>query len=214
MVDKIELLYDHYKDTCEIQRNNLRIRNTAFVIVIVFLGFLLLLSYYPEAIDTAILSFFDHEYGIDVTIRFEIIQSLVWVILLYSSMRYYQVTIYIERIYKYIYKTEKQLNDSIADKNIIIDREGKSYLSNYPKCSIAMDYIYKWFFPVLYIIAITIKIFAESANSFAFILDMFLFFVILVLCILFICFNYQIVKSYNNQLLDDNDLANIEKGKK
>ena len=195
-MNKVELLYDHYKDTCEIQRNNLKVRNTAFVVVIVFLGLLLLLSYSPDTVGAAILSFLNHEYGIDAEIQFGLIQSLAWVILLYSSMRYYQTTINIERIYKYIHKTEDILNCAIDDNSVTIDREGKSYLTNYPKCSDAMDFLYKWMFPVLYIVAIVTKIYFERRCTLAYALDMILCIAAIILCVLYIGFNVQIVQSY------------------
>ena len=55
----------------------------------------------------------------------------------------------IERLYKYILKTEERINIVIncrgnSDKKmIVIAREGKSYLSNYPKFDDAIDVIHK-----------------------------------------------------------------------
>lgn len=203
MDKKIEVLYDHYKDTCEIQRANLKVRNTAFVVVIVFLGIQLLLSYAPDTMGAAVLSFLNHEYGVDAEIQFGLIQSLIWVILLYSSMRYYQSTINIEKIYNYIHKTEERLNQAINcrdDSNeamITIDREGKSYLSYYPICSDTMDIMYKWIFPVLYVVALSVKIVAERRCTIAFALDIVIYIASVILCILYMQFNYQVVKSYH-----------------
>ena len=195
-MDKIELLYDHYKETCEIQRTNLKIRNTAFVIVIIILGMLLLLSYSPDTIGAVILSILNHEYGIDAEIQFGLIQSLVCVVLLYSSMRYYQTTVYLERLYKYLHKVEDRLNTAISDENIIIDREGRSYLSGYPQFNDTIDFMYKWLFPILYIVAIAIKIYTEKRCSLAYALDVVLFIGSFVLCILYILFNAKVVSDY------------------
>jgi uncharacterized membrane protein YciS (DUF1049 family) len=197
-MDKTELLYDHYKDTCEIQRENIRIRNKMFVFTITAMAILLLLSYSPDTCGSAILAFSEHMYGINMAIQFGLIQCLAWVILTYFSMRYYQTTITIERTYKYIHKTENQLNKNVGNSTFI-DREGKSYLLEYPICSKLMDKIYKWIFPLLYLVAICVKIFVERRFSLAYVLDVVLFILAFILCVFYMHFNYKIEKSYCNK---------------
>lgn len=196
-MDKTELLYDHYKDTCEIQRENLILRNKMFVFTTVTMAILLLLSYSPDTCGAAIIAFIEHAYGIDIAIQFGLIQCLAWVILIYFSMRYYQATITIERTYKYIHKTEGQLNKYVRDSTFI-DREGKSYLLEYPICSKLMDVMYKWIFPFLYLMGISVKIYVERRFSFAYVLDVVLFILAFILCVFYMLFNYKIEKSYCN----------------
>jgi len=206
--NSINVLYDHYKDTCSVQRKNLKVRNILFVVVIVVLGLLLLISYCPDTVGDAILSFLVHEYGINVRIQFGIMQSLIWVVLLYISVRYYQSTINIERTYKYIHKLEERLSFLVSNNDeeritIVIDRESGNYLEDYPVLSSIIDSMYKWVFPIIYIIAVAFKIIIERRCEFLYAFDIILFTIAIVLCVLYIFLTGKSSKNITRKLIRD-----------
>ena len=195
-MDKHELLYDHYKDTCEIQRTNLSTRNKLFASVVVLLGTMLLFVYRPDTIAGLLVAAVKEKYSVDISLSLGILQSLLWAALLYASVRYYQSSINIERTYKYIHCLEKRISDEIQAQ---FDREGVSYLTKYPKCSDAIDILYKWAFPLLYIIGLLVKITLEIRLSWGFFLDAFICGIAITLCILYIAFNLEISNEYKKQ---------------
>lgn len=120
-----------------------------------------------------------------------IIQSFLWALLLYLSMRYYQSTVYIERQYHYIYSLE---TDIAGLANIKFDREGTNYLSNYPKMNDFIDFLYKWLFPLAYAILICYKIVTEYNTSFSLLSSLFngaVFCACLILDILYLSFLHR-----------------------
>ena len=195
-MDKLDLLYDHYKDTCEIQRNNLELRNKLFVYVVILLGLLILLAFKPDTVGGMLVAIIKGEFGIDISPSFAIIQSLLWVLLLYASIRYYQSTIYIERTYEYIHRIEDRIE---KEANLRFDREGGHYLKDYPFCSQLIDILYKWVFPVLYIIIVIIKIFSEKGCGWGFGFDCVIAVVASVSCGLYIIFNCGICIEYRDR---------------
>lgn len=148
-MDKIELLYDHYKDTYALSKQVQEHRNKLFVYLCVLeaLSFLLLIR--P---DTAVKIF---EAGIkahfDIGLVFGnvILQTLLWILIAYFTVRYCQETLYVERQYPYLEKLEKEITQESKIK--IFEREGQGYLRDY---SIVLNFIelfYKIFCPVLFI---------------------------------------------------------------
>lgn len=195
-MDKIDLLYDHYKDTCEFQRVNLELRNKLFVYVVLLLGLLILLVLRPDTIGGMIIAVIKEKFNFDMSSSFGIFQSLLWVLLLYASIRYYQATINIERTYKYIHSVEARI---AKEANIQFNREGGDYLQNYPICSQLIDILYKWFFPLLYIIIVVIKIVSEKRCGFEYVFDCIVAAIAIILCALYMKFNYANYINYKDR---------------
>ena len=49
-MERIEILYDHYKESCELARKNEVTRNKLFIVLCILLGLLLLFSYDSNSI--------------------------------------------------------------------------------------------------------------------------------------------------------------------
>ena len=128
-MDKTELLYDHYKETFAIIKSNTIQRNRFFVMVFFVMTLQFLSASSPESISSFMIGIIQKKYGVDISSQIDVIQSFLWLMLLYLTMRYYQTTIYIERQYQYIYITEKIISDY---QHIPFNRESGSYLSDYP----------------------------------------------------------------------------------
>lgn len=185
---KIELLYDHYKETFSRIKESLNDRNHFFVMVFIVIAIQFLFATSSDTISSVIISLIQEKYKIDISAQMSIIQSLLWLILLYLTMRYYQINVYVERQYNYIHSLEK---DIAREASIKFDREGGDYLSNYPKMNSFMDILYKWIFPIIYCLIICYKIIVEyivSKFSLLLILNTILFASCFVLTILYLMF--------------------------
>ena len=161
-MNKTELLYDHYKETFVGIKENLNNRNRLFVIVFVVAAVQFLFATSPESISSLITAIIQKKYEIDISSQMSIIQSLLWIVLLYCTMRYYQTNVYVERQYNYIHTLERYIA-TIAQ--VKFDREGGDYLSHYPKMNSFVDILYKIVFPVIYCFIILYKIITEFSIS-------------------------------------------------
>ncbi len=77
------------------------------------------------------------------------LQTLLWIIIAYTTVRYCQDTLYIERLYPYLDKLEKEI--STLSKSKVFEREGTGYLNNYPMILNFVDLFYKMFCPILFV---------------------------------------------------------------
>ena len=187
-MDKTELLYDHYKETYMIIKDSLIQRNRFFVMLFAIMAFQFLFAVSTESIATLVITIIQNFYDIDISGQMVIVQCLLWLVLLYFTMRYYQVTVYIERQYNYIHSLEGDIELLI---NSTFNREGGDYSNNYPKMNDMIDILYKWFFPIIYCIVICCKIINESQNSsfcFPIVFDGIIFVCCFILTILYLVF--------------------------
>lgn len=159
---KLDVLYDHYKDSFSLLQDSLKNRNKFTVLLFIIVFFQLLMAVSPDSIISLFIDIVNKMYEINISNQFMIIQCALWLLLLYFTMRYYQLSVYIERQYNYIYKIESDISLII---NINFDRESKNYLKSYPKMNNFIDFIYKWLFPTLYSIVILAKITVECMTS-------------------------------------------------
>ena len=187
-MEKFNILYDHYKDTYAIIAQNINFRNRFFILTFIIMILQFLFAVNQQSIATLIISLVYNTYEIDVSGQISIIQCLLWIILLYITMRYYQTNVYIERMYLYIHVLENQIENNLKFN---FNRESKNYLKNYPKMNDMIDFLYKWFFPVLYCTVIIIKItteFKQIENMILFIIDLVVFSVCFELTLLYLLF--------------------------
>jgi hypothetical protein len=151
----IEILYDHYKDTYENIKQRERRRSKLFIINGVILFLLLLFGIEPTASVSIIVSTIKQRFGADLADIFPVVVSALWLLLLYTTMNYYQVCIHIERQYKYLHEIEALLADMLTQK---FSREGKSYKKDYPLLIKIIYILYKGFFPTIYMLCISTRI--------------------------------------------------------
>ena len=190
-MDKVELLYDHYKETFSIIKDTIIQRNRFFVMVFIVMTLHFLFATSPDSISSIIIGIIQNQYEIDISNQMSIIQSLLWLILLYLTMRYYQATIHIEKQYNCIYSIETDISNIMQ---IRFDRESGNYLLNYPKMSDFVDILYKWIFPIIYCMIICYKIMSEykaSKFNLLLVLNTILFISCFVLTILYLVFLHE-----------------------
>jgi len=149
----MSILYDHYKNTCDIIREAIKRRDRLMLFVVLVIAFFSFQALFPITSSQALSEFMIFKFGLNLQFSFAFIGSVVWFLLLIFVLRYFQVAIFIERQHKYIHKIElgKEL----------ITREGKSYLSEYPLFSDWMWCLYTIIFPILLFLISSIKIYCE-----------------------------------------------------
>lgn len=189
-----ELYYDHYKETCELQRNNEQKRNKYFIYFTISIIILLLTTKYENNIYTYFKDMLQIKYGINITIESNIMELFIWLITIYLNLLYYQINATIEKNYKYIHNIEKNLKFNSKCK---ISRESDNYLEIYPLFQDIAYCFYKYIYPIIVIIICTFKIFYNvlfNFNLMMFIIELIFYIMILLINISYIKFNYIINK--------------------
>lgn len=153
---ELDILYDHYKETCAISRENEKIRNKLFIIVCIIVGLLFMFSYDNNSIIGLMQSWVKGNYNCDLLFSSNIIQAVLWIILFFSTLRYLGLNINLDRSYIYIHQLEEQINK--VSSMPIITREGKNYLNNYPVLNNITYYMYRIIVPIIYYFVIVQKL--------------------------------------------------------
>ncbi len=146
MEKKVEILYDHYKDSFEHQKKNLVRRNYYSLIC---LGIIFLFSFQIQNAEqtTLIADELIKKNVFDIKIDFNYINNILTFSFLWIIMLYYQIIFLIEKQYNYIHQLEENISKEIAPYKI--SREGETYLENYPLLSSLIHFIYTIIFPIL-----------------------------------------------------------------
>jgi hypothetical protein len=151
---KIEILYDHYKETFVNQKEYLQKRN---YYTFICLGLILSLSFQisnPDQSNIISNELIKNNIG-NIKIDFNYINNVLTFTLLWVVIMYYQINFLIEKRYKYIHEIEENLTKALNPFEIT--REKKTYLDNYPWLSEVVDKIYTIIFPIVLISIAIIK---------------------------------------------------------
>ena len=188
-MSKLELLYDHFKDSYELSKRAQEQRNKYYIILCILesLSFLMLLNT-SEAI-TFIHEIINYKSEHPIQLGSSIIESLLWILIMYISIRYCQNTIYVERQYKYIHKLEEKIADELSIYSF--NRESYNYLSYRPFVLKLIHFFYTWISPTIFIFINSVRIVLETTtlkwNVYLF-LDIFVYLITTVLSITFVIF--------------------------
>lgn len=154
-MNDVEILYDHYKDTVSIVKNEENKRNKMFIIILIHLLVLFLISIKPESIYNTVSDLLKENLKTGAYFGINVFQITIMISILYCTIRYYQINIHIDKTYIYLHKIEENIAENI---NKDFGREGNSYLSQYPKTLNSIYYSYKYFFPCIYIISLICRV--------------------------------------------------------
>lgn len=147
-MNSVEILYDHYKETFSLSKVAQERRNKSFICLCILEALAFFIVIDPENMFKAMKSY--EKLTVIVGLGHDIIQTLLWMMIVYILIRYVQDMIYVERQYNYLDKMEKRLSDKIKEN--IFRREGENYLKEYPKVLNLIDLFYKMLMPVLFLI--------------------------------------------------------------
>lgn len=153
---RVEILYDHYKESCKLAKNNEITRNKLFILVCTLLGLLFLFSYDQNSMLGLIQSWISGNYNCNLMFSSNIIQAILWIFLFLFTLRYLGLNINLDKDYSYIHKLEKEINKE--EKRETITREGKNYLNNYPVLNNITYYSYRVVLPIIYFVIIIFKL--------------------------------------------------------
>ena len=157
----LETLYDHYKDTCGLTNAARENRNKAFVLLCVLEALAFMFIFDSSKACNMILQTITIKLGEALCVGQGVLQTLLWILILYVFMRYCQLNTYVERQYTYLSIMEKELKKG----KLPIDREGDYYNADYPAVLKIVDFMYKWFFSVLFLVIHVVRIIAEWIQS-------------------------------------------------
>ncbi|MCD6556422.1 MAG: hypothetical protein J7K64_04440 [Bacteroidales bacterium] len=157
---KLQILHDHYLETCQIIRDSIKLRDKLVFLVIVVLAVLIAYSFWPSSSIEALSYAVKEKFGVPLNINPNVLSTIIWISLLAIVMRYTQAVVYIERQYLYIHKIEKSLSEKYNNK-AIFTREGVNYLKKYPPYSNWICFIYTTILPVVLLIFVFTEIIKE-----------------------------------------------------
>lgn len=192
-MDKLELLFSHYKDSNDLSKKAIKDRNRYFIILAILSTVLFLFASDTNAFLNTLKEYATQNLKVNIYYDIDAIQTLLWLITLFYTIRYCQTSIYVERLYNYIHKLEKDIT-SICKYEF--DREGKSYLDEYPTLLNFVSIMYKWIFPIMYLLVLLTVFILEVFNH-SFSISQ-LFDSIIFLCIVILSTLYEIFVYKNN----------------
>lgn len=201
-MESIDNLYDHYKDTFNLQKGYLKKRDNLSVVILAFAIVLFLQIQSPEKVDEVAKAIIKKNAD-GVTIDFEYINFILLFAFLWIIMQYYGVVLLIERNYRYIHKIEEKLSEKGDYK---INREGINYLEAYPWLKSVTNIMYKLGFPILIIGVAILKFIIELRLKYEFIIiDTFMLFWIIFISLLYISNRF-----FNEEYFDRKKHPNID----
>ncbi|MBQ3559445.1 MAG: hypothetical protein IJA07_08045 [Agathobacter sp.] len=160
--EKLEVLYDHYKDTYALSKEAQVRRNKGFVGLCVLEAISFSTMTNQGVIFDIIRSIISTELQEPILLGNTILQTLLWVFTVYVMIRYIQDTLYVERHYSYLKQLEKEISDLLGKD--IFTREGKNYKKDFPIVLKIIEIFYKILMPVLFLVINSVKIYQEWGN--------------------------------------------------
>lgn len=162
-MDAFEILYDHYKETFSLSKEAQSRRNKSFVVLCILEAFSFLLLIRPEKAFELILEEINKELDMTLQLSNTIIQTLLWLLIVYVMIRYIQDMLYVERQYIYLDSLEKEISN-LGSVNIFA-REGANYQKDYPMVLNFIDLFYKMLMPIFFALINVVRIYKEWVLS-------------------------------------------------
>jgi hypothetical protein len=148
VIDHLDLLHDHYKETFALIRSRERDRDRLFLWLIVAVGLLAVEVQYPATVAGAL----GHlkVLGLDLDLKsfpFARVANASWVFVAAFVLRYCQLAKSVEREYPYLHVLEDKISAAIGDDEVY-RREGRDYLNKYTELLNWAWFAYTVLFPL------------------------------------------------------------------
>ncbi|MCP4370938.1 MAG: hypothetical protein GY797_22915 [Deltaproteobacteria bacterium] len=153
-------LCSHYKDTFDIHLVSIKQRDRLFYGLLIVLALFTLQLSSTEVVANMIGEYVNKTTGVKLGNNIDFISTLLWLLLLGFSIKYFQVVLGIERQYGYLHTLEEQLN-GLYPNSKAFTREGKFYLNKYPLFSNWVWFLYTIFFPILILFCALMRVISE-----------------------------------------------------
>lgn len=163
---KINILYDHYKETYKIIVSQNALRDKLFIYLLIALTFMFLQISAVDKMNDIGLQLAEKFLGVSLLLSPEFLSAMFWFITLSLVIKYAQTLVYIEKQYDYIHELEAGIDKEIED-NKLFSREWYFYLNNYPKFSSWVWVLYTIIFPIVLIGVLSFKIYNEYISGFS-----------------------------------------------
>jgi len=161
---KLQLLHEHYKDTCSVMTGYRKARDRYFYLVLIVLAVVIFDLYSPQDFADILSQFIRQQLQTTTAPDLRYIRSLIWFLLLGFTIRYCQTALHMERQYKYIHSLEETL--ALHFKGGAFTREGKAYLKDYQVFSTWVHYLYSFASPILLAVIVVLRTIHELRVSF------------------------------------------------
>lgn len=195
-------LYDHYKDTCQTQHAACSLRNKFFLALPVLVFVLGAFTFDPQGCEKAAAAVLAG-YGFNLSVSGRVMQTLLWVGVLYTYIRYLQLMTTIEREYLYLNKLEHELKR----QGCPIDREGSDYSMGGPFFKGHRPTVQTIFHRTVLEIVLLTKAIAEGFTIDLFsIIDWAVFFLFTTLTVLYWIYLREVNKAYDKMGVKDEEL--------
>ena len=161
--DTLGILHDHYKDTYSVIAARERLRDKLFLWVIVVFAVLGFEIQYPVNVHGTLgtLSLGGNNINLN-SVPLAVLLAASWGFLAALVLKYCQTTKAVERSYPYLHLLEDEISIALGDVSLY-RREGRAYLSNYPRLLEWAWRFYTIVFPVAMILAVIYLYGAEVA---------------------------------------------------
>jgi len=129
MSDTVGVIHDHYKDTFAYIREREAQRDKLFVVLALLLTLHLMIIRYAAAIANTAATVSVLGVSVDIeSVPLPAVLSLSWTLLAALTLRYFQVTVHIDKQYDYLHPLEERLSSALGQPGMIA-REGAAYFS-------------------------------------------------------------------------------------
>lgn len=163
-VKKIEILYDHYKDSFKYLEKYLKQREKLFVYVLFIVCLQFLQLFFSNQNIILLNTFLEFKTNFKFDYDINLLNNILWFLLLSLSLRYFQINLLINRQYIYIGNIESNICKRVKCNDYIF-REGKDYLNDYPCFLDWVHFLYTWTLPLVLVIVSFCKLILEAIMS-------------------------------------------------
>lgn len=163
--NKIDILSDHYNETNSLRLQAQTKRDRYFVVLCVLeaISFLFLVT--PEKCLSLVQELLHGKLEASLSLGNTIFQTLMWILIAYTTIQYISKTLYIERQYTYQEKIEKKIS-TLLEEDSLFNREGKHYSSDhFPIVLNLIDLFYKAICPFAFSVINIVRMFKEWRTS-------------------------------------------------
>lgn len=157
-MDEKELIYDHYKDSFEQQKQYLKKRERLTMMILLCMILLLAFVHDPSVVSSKINTAIGASIqGLQFDMKY--LNTFVLYFTLWTVVQYYQVIFVIEKMYCYLRLTEDKFTETCSTAKIT--REGSFYLEYNSWFSNLVDVCYVYLLPSTIAIIAVVKLINE-----------------------------------------------------
>ena len=157
---KLNNLCAHYKDSFDDHRASIRQRDRLFFALLIILAVFTLQLTSENTAANLVNNYMAKAGGLELSADLAFVSTLLWLLLLGFSTRYFQVVNEIERQLAYLHSLEQTLNAEYPETPAFT-REGNFYREQYPLFSDWVWLLYTLLFPLLLIVSVLVRMLSQ-----------------------------------------------------